>query len=204
MLTRLRFGGVGHSRCAGEPNTVHRWCVPSVYWELELTVWVIWRPWWMEVRCRPDVREWSGRSCCACGSSVGAISQSSSGLWWGASSCAVKSGTWCWCDVPSVFSFRLLDLLCPIGDTLYAMAVTYGCIRDVRSTVWCSSCNRPVVDGWSTLSVGVASWDLVSDCLLCQPWMGICCIISTTVMGKLFKEGAKGKEKNFRRANIIY
>jgi len=24
------------------------------------------------------------------------------------------------------------------------------------------------------------------------------------VMGKLFKEGAKGKEKNFRRANIIY
>ena len=27
---------------------------------------------------------------------------------------------------------------------------------------------------------------------------------SRTVMGKLFKEGAKGKEKNFRRANIIY
>jgi len=26
----------------------------------------------------------------------------------------------------------------------------------------------------------------------------------TPVMGKLFKEGAKGKEKNFRRANIIY
>ena len=26
----------------------------------------------------------------------------------------------------------------------------------------------------------------------------------TSVMGKLFKEGAKGKEKNFRRANIIY
>ena len=26
----------------------------------------------------------------------------------------------------------------------------------------------------------------------------------TAVMGKLFKEGAKGKEKNFRRANIIY
>jgi len=24
------------------------------------------------------------------------------------------------------------------------------------------------------------------------------------VMGKLFKEGAKGKEKNFRWANIIY
>jgi len=24
------------------------------------------------------------------------------------------------------------------------------------------------------------------------------------VIGKLFKEGAKGKEKNFRRANIIY
>jgi hypothetical protein len=24
------------------------------------------------------------------------------------------------------------------------------------------------------------------------------------VMGKLFKEGAKGKEKNFRRANKIY
>jgi len=27
---------------------------------------------------------------------------------------------------------------------------------------------------------------------------------SRPVMGKLFKEGAKGKEKNFRRANIIY
>ena len=27
---------------------------------------------------------------------------------------------------------------------------------------------------------------------------------SKPVMGKLFKEGAKGKEKNFRRANIIY
>jgi len=27
---------------------------------------------------------------------------------------------------------------------------------------------------------------------------------SKAVMGKLFKEGAKGKEKNFRRANIIY
>ena len=27
---------------------------------------------------------------------------------------------------------------------------------------------------------------------------------SIPVMGKLFKEGAKGKEKNFRRANIIY
>jgi len=27
---------------------------------------------------------------------------------------------------------------------------------------------------------------------------------TTSVMGKLFKEGAKGKEKNFRRANIIY
>jgi len=27
---------------------------------------------------------------------------------------------------------------------------------------------------------------------------------SRTVMGKLFKEGAKGKKKNFRRANIIY
>ena len=26
----------------------------------------------------------------------------------------------------------------------------------------------------------------------------------SAVMGKLFKEGAKGKEKNFRRANIIY
>jgi len=25
-----------------------------------------------------------------------------------------------------------------------------------------------------------------------------------SVMGKLFKEGAKGKEKIFRRANIIY
>jgi len=28
--------------------------------------------------------------------------------------------------------------------------------------------------------------------------------LPTPVMGKLFKEGAKGKEKNFRRANIIY
>ena len=27
---------------------------------------------------------------------------------------------------------------------------------------------------------------------------------SKSVMGKLFKEGAKGKEKNFRRVNIIY
>ena len=26
----------------------------------------------------------------------------------------------------------------------------------------------------------------------------------SSVMGKLFKEGAKGKERNFRRANIIY
>jgi len=26
----------------------------------------------------------------------------------------------------------------------------------------------------------------------------------TAVMGKLFKEGAKGKEKNFRWASIIY
>jgi len=26
----------------------------------------------------------------------------------------------------------------------------------------------------------------------------------SAVMGKHFKEGAKGKEKNFRRANIIY
>jgi len=29
-------------------------------------------------------------------------------------------------------------------------------------------------------------------------------LTSKPVMGKLFKEGAKGKEKNFRRANIIY
>jgi len=28
--------------------------------------------------------------------------------------------------------------------------------------------------------------------------------LPTAVMGKLFKEGVKGKEKNFRRANIIY
>jgi len=29
-------------------------------------------------------------------------------------------------------------------------------------------------------------------------------LLTRPVMGKLFKEGAKGKEKNFRRANIIY
>jgi len=35
-----------------------------------------------------------------------------------------------------------------------------------------------------------------------QGLVSIC--YTTPVMGKLFKEGAKGKEKNFRRANIIY
>ena len=33
---------------------------------------------------------------------------------------------------------------------------------------------------------------------------GLCLSWFKSVMGKLFKEGAKGKEKNFRRANIIY
>jgi len=98
-------------------------------------------------------------------------------MWWGASSCAVKSGTWCWCDVPAVVLFRLLDALCPIGDTLYPVSATCGCIQDVWSAVSCNRCNRPVVGGWSTLSSGVVSWGLVSDCLLYQPWIGIRCIL---------------------------
>ena len=64
------------------------------------------------------------------GSGEGAISQLSSGLYWGASSCAVKPGTWCWCDVPAVVKSRLLNALCPTV-TLYPVVVTYGFDRDV-------------------------------------------------------------------------
>ena len=88
----------------------------------------------------------------------------------GCVSSAVKSGTWCWSVVGS---FRLLDALYPIGDTMYPVVATYGCIRDVRDAVWCSRCNRPVVGGWSTLSSGVVSWGLVSDCLLCRIWLTV-------------------------------
>ena len=50
-------------------------------------------------------------------------------MWWGASSCAVKSGMWCWYDVPAVVLFRLLDALCLIGD-MYPVAVMYqGCMK---------------------------------------------------------------------------
>jgi len=38
------------------PYAVHGWCVPSVCWELELTLWVMWRPCSVDVRCHPGVR----------------------------------------------------------------------------------------------------------------------------------------------------
>ena len=48
----------------------------------------------------------------------------------GASSCAVKPGTCCWCDVPAVVAFRLLDALCP-KVTLYPVVAMYGFDWDV-------------------------------------------------------------------------
>ena len=48
----------------------------------------------------------------------------------------------------------------------------------------------PDVDGMIILRWIFRKWDV-------EVW-------TRPVMGKLFKEGAKGKEKNFRRANIIY
>jgi len=38
------------------PHDVCGWCVPSVCRELELTVWVMWRPCKVGVRCHPDAR----------------------------------------------------------------------------------------------------------------------------------------------------
>jgi len=54
------------------------------------------------------------------------------------------------------------------------------------------SVGAPVVSGVA-LVLWLCVWDRNS-----------CMQSYRAVMGKLFKEGAKGKEKNFRRANIIY
>ena len=44
--------------------------------------------------------------------------------------CVVESGTRCWCDVMP--SFRLdYGCVASIDDTLYPVASTYGCIRDM-------------------------------------------------------------------------
>jgi len=66
----------------------------------------------------------------------------------------------------------------------------YG-LRGPPSWSW-QKCNRLLKLGRPWGAVTLSRW--------CEWW----CLWFSAVMGKLFKEGAKGKEKNFRRANIIY
>ena len=124
--------GLGTSRCIKRPFIVCGWCVPSFCRELELTIWVMWRPCKVDVRCHPDVR---------------GLNEALSGAYYSEQRCGCAVPDLEWCVIEGGF------LCCRVKRSVLVRCLFWRWRVEFPGSAvdWCGRVYELAVDGCSVL-----------------------------------------------------